>query len=666
MYCAASSAIGLAETAYVPPSSLSASILAQLDRIDEAEVAYRKLLDGNPDKLGNYRDLFALRGIDIQTDAAMESLSTEQRNKALLMLDGFQESFPRAIGPKRLALDIAQGDDFIARARAYLVAGFERAIPSLFVDVKGLYRDRTKLEAVERLLIELQGKWEAEASTGSSEGSSAEVAPPTALLWLYYYLALHFSYPLHPSPSHKRSLELLDRALAHTPTLPELYMARAKILKRAGDPEGAARAMESARLLDGQDRFLNGKAAKYWIRAGQISKANDMLGLFTKKDAASPGQDLLDMQCLWYLVEEGDAYLRQGQLAHALKRYRQVLQVFEDIDADRYDFHTYAPRKMTLNAYFQCVDWEKTFRANARHVHSALSACRILLRVHDDPSLREEKLSPEEEAERKRLAKKARQAENKAKKASATPAGGDADNKKDEPALPDSDPEGAKYMKDVEPLSAAASIVDTLLRLPGPRSAELSAMAAEIAARQGKIAYAVQRLLAAYQSQPENTAVHVAAIRVALASQQEAVAHADVVRSALTKVIPEGMDLLRFNAELAQRHAGDAKAQLESAKALHSILLARSTERALSEQDKDNVVGMLGQVASADVTPDSDVYREALTYAVSLGASEEQREALIAKIRQRMPLGMSFASVKEIVERREAWAKEDEAAKVEE
>lgn len=45
---------------------------------------------------------------------------------------------------------------------------------------------------------------------------------------------------------------------------------------------GAAHAMEEARLLDGQDRFLNGKAAKYWLRAGDYKKAEELLALFTK------------------------------------------------------------------------------------------------------------------------------------------------------------------------------------------------------------------------------------------------------------------------------------------------------------------------------------------------------------------------------------------------
>ena len=55
-----------------------------------------------------------------------------------------------------------------------------------------------------------------------------------------------------------------------------------QVLKRAGDPFGAAHAMEEARALDGQDRFLNWKAAKYFMRAGDVERAVQLLGMFTK------------------------------------------------------------------------------------------------------------------------------------------------------------------------------------------------------------------------------------------------------------------------------------------------------------------------------------------------------------------------------------------------
>lgn len=41
-------------------------------------------------------------------------------------------------------------------------------------------------------------------------------------------------------------------------------------------------AMQEARELDGQDRFLNSKCAKYLVRAEKVKEAEEVLGLFTK------------------------------------------------------------------------------------------------------------------------------------------------------------------------------------------------------------------------------------------------------------------------------------------------------------------------------------------------------------------------------------------------
>lgn len=37
--------------------------------------------------------------------------------------------------------------------------------------------------------------------------------------------------------------------------------------------------------------------------------------------------DLTDLQCLWFLQEEGDAYKRNGNLGLALKRYQALASV---------------------------------------------------------------------------------------------------------------------------------------------------------------------------------------------------------------------------------------------------------------------------------------------------------------------------------------------------
>lgn len=47
----------------------------------------------------------------------------------------------------------------------------------------------------------------------------------------------------------------------------------------------------------------------------------------TKKEAASPGADLEDMQSMLYLIEEADSQYRNGKLNLALKRYTNITKV---------------------------------------------------------------------------------------------------------------------------------------------------------------------------------------------------------------------------------------------------------------------------------------------------------------------------------------------------
>jgi N-alpha-acetyltransferase 15/16, NatA auxiliary subunit len=48
---------------------------------------------------------------------------------------------------------------------------------------------------------------------------------------------------------------MLQQCAQHTPTLIELYTLKAKILKHAGDVEGAAAAADKARSMDLADRY---------------------------------------------------------------------------------------------------------------------------------------------------------------------------------------------------------------------------------------------------------------------------------------------------------------------------------------------------------------------------------------------------------------------------
>jgi len=258
-----------------------------------------------------------------------------------------------------------------------------RGIPSLFVDLKDLYRDQDKQQVIEELV---EGYNNTYASEGNASSSSSSSEPPTTYLWSLYFLSQHY---LHLR-QYSRALNLLDLAISHTPTLPELYTCKARALKRSGDIYGAARSLNDARLLDLQDRFLNTKCAKYRLRVGLSDEAQEILGLFTKvsdirsvfreslttlqKDASTPASDLEDMQSLLFLTEDGDSHNRSDRLAMALKRYvaiqkvrdvrshhrskaKSLSQTFNEFEDDQYDFHGYSLRKFTINIYMKYSEY---------------------------------------------------------------------------------------------------------------------------------------------------------------------------------------------------------------------------------------------------------------------------------------------------------------------
>lgn len=214
---------------------------------------------------------------------ATDNITEDTQDKALQALQEFSSAIPRAAAPRRLALNVAsgrlaarhtyptltlqQGDHFRELASPYITAALEKGVPSLFADVKALYRDSAKRQAIQDVVEDIRKQLT--VTTGPE---------PTTYLWTLYFLAQHYSY----LSEHGRALELLELAIEHTPTLPELYAFKARVLKRCGDPFGAALSLDEARVLDLQDRFLNTKCAKYRLRAGLVDEANEILGLFTK------------------------------------------------------------------------------------------------------------------------------------------------------------------------------------------------------------------------------------------------------------------------------------------------------------------------------------------------------------------------------------------------
>lgn len=58
-------------------------------------------------------------------------------------------------------------------------------------------------------------------------------------------------------------MKYINKAIAHTPTVLELYLIKAKMLQFGGNRAAAGELVETARKLDLADRYLNALSCKY-------------------------------------------------------------------------------------------------------------------------------------------------------------------------------------------------------------------------------------------------------------------------------------------------------------------------------------------------------------------------------------------------------------------
>jgi len=142
---------------------------------------------------------------------------------------------------------------------------------------------------------------------------------PTVELWLLYFLSQHYYF----RRDFSKALEYINEAIQHTPTVIELYIQKAHIYKHAGDLEKARELYNEARRLDQADRFLNVRASRYMLRVDRVEEAQQTMALFCEAGRNNE-ENLHDMQTMWYEVEVGEAYLRQGKFRLALKYFGYI------------------------------------------------------------------------------------------------------------------------------------------------------------------------------------------------------------------------------------------------------------------------------------------------------------------------------------------------------
>jgi peptide alpha-N-acetyltransferase len=446
-----------------------AECLLKLGRKEEAVNAYRSLLDRNSEHAEYYTKLIEAMGLP----------ESDVKGKKAVY-DEYAEKSARCDAARRIPLDFVCGDEFRGAAKAYLTLMLAKGVPSTFANLKHLYSDGFKKETLAKLTDEYL---HSQASDGKSEDKGEAAA--------LYYLAQHYNY--HMSRDLKKAMEYIDNAIEKDPKSVDFHMTKARIVKHTGNLQKASEMMDYARTLDLKDRYINSKATKYQLRNNQSDKALKTVGMFTRADTVGgPLSDLLDMQSVWYLTEDGESYARQGNIGLALKRLHAVANIFDVWQEDQFDFHNFSLRKGQIRAYIDMIRWEDHAYDHPFYTRAALDAIEIYVTMADKAAASQANGSAEADEEealaQKKAAKKAKKEQQRLEREAAEKQAKQDPNKTTpdgEAAKKDNDPLGLTLASTTEPLAVAMKFLNPMLQA-SPKCIEAQLAGFEVYMRRRK------------------------------------------------------------------------------------------------------------------------------------------------------------------------------------
>ncbi|GMH43697.1 hypothetical protein BSKO_11619 [Bryopsis sp. KO-2023] len=556
---------------------MRARLLMKSDSADVARKIYRQLLKLFPDNYNFHQGL--LKSLQIE-ELSPGKWRPEDQEKLDDVYKTLIEENPMSLSCKRIPLDYKEGQPFLDALEDYVARFINKGIPSLFSDLKPLYRYPDKSKSLGEF-FESYRKRLLEESSSQGEKHPSSSRNPQAVVWVLYYLAQHYDYTGQP----ESALERISEALKHTPTVSELHLVHSKILKHVGDFPGAAEAADEARKLDLADRYLNCVAVKAALRAGRIEEAEKMAALFTKDE--NQIYNLIEMQCMWYEIATGNAHLRNKDYGKALKKFLGVSKHFEDFVEDQFDFHGYCVRKMTLRSYMDLLKMEDELYGEISYSKAAWGAIRCYLDLADNPSLGKpapgeqvdstEGMTPAElKAHNLKQKKKEREAKRKADEKARKEKAAKGKKGPNSPGKVDPDPDGEKLAAVEDPQAEATKLV-TMLRQHAGGRIQTQELAFEVYLRKKRMLLALSAVKRGLQLEGrESSKVHNMIIRFCKQvadSAREAAGGSEATSKSVAaeEVIQEGVQDLLQGASLEQYN----KAYLEQNG--NKSLLARAT-----------------------------------------------------------------------------------------
>ncbi|KAH0481915.1 MAG: hypothetical protein KVP17_000422 [Porospora cf. gigantea B] len=145
------------------------------------------------------------------------------------------------------------------------------------------------------------------------------------------------------------ALALIDSVATDLPSSVEVWSVKSEIHRLSGDDQAAYDAIECARQLDLQDRFVNCTTVEALCRLGRETEAHELAKLFSQ----APGQaacNLKEMQALWFMEAMAQATRDTPVEVEWLQEIKKCVETTKD---DIADFHFFCARKLYLKQYVE-------------------------------------------------------------------------------------------------------------------------------------------------------------------------------------------------------------------------------------------------------------------------------------------------------------------------
>ena len=328
----------------------------------EKGVEYCKLaLKINPENVFTYLNYFNLKVPEVNLtkyeDLFTLEENSEQRKKIYeILTKEIEPNLNKVKITEKLKLGLTSGDEFKVLFSQYFLKSIKNNLPSFFNNIKFIYQysqQKRKIPIIQEIITSNISEIESKHSLSkdildlNKDNNSLNIEP--VFIWVYYFASQHYDIV----GESEKAIEYINKAIKSTPTVVEFFMVKSKILKHNLLYEEASLAMGKAKDLDLSDRYLNAKHAKSIVRKGDVDASADVMMEFVKNPLFE--ENMLRYQCLWFKVETGCAYLKQGKLLMAHRMFKGILDNFKEMNEDQNDFYNYSLRRYMLSDFYNLI-----------------------------------------------------------------------------------------------------------------------------------------------------------------------------------------------------------------------------------------------------------------------------------------------------------------------